>query len=162
MAQQCPESLIIQTRDHAWVDTTDYSTKPYWERRRCPVCELEDMRLHDRSKPCARNAWEVTTPCIEPVKESVSYDELVAELKQYGVRERPYCMGVPGKWIVGFRTGQGSVCPMIEVQAIQTLDHGFARLVRWVRARQYRVNQYSNIDYLRKLEDHSCCCCDDD
>ena len=162
MTQQCPEPQAVQTLDHAWVDITDYSTKPFWERRRCPVCGLEDIRLHDRSEPHTRNAWEVTTPCIEPVKNKIFYDELICELKRHGVREQPHCVGVPGNWTVGFNIGGSYPFPMLYAKGMETLENGFAKLLRWIRARQYNVNRYSDFEYQRRLADHSCACCDDD
>lgn len=140
---------VPDTRQHAW------KTKPgkphsYWEERLCKVCQLEDMRVRDRSELGPRHDWSITTPCIEPVPENVSYQEFAKELKEHMVCKDPLLVGVPGKWYIGFSIGSGGyhLYPYIETD---TVEHGFSTLLKWVRARQYNLYRYSDLDYLDKL-----------
>lgn len=148
-------------RQHQWVDTTDYSAAPYWENRRCSVCGLDDLRLHNRSEPHTRNNWEVTSPCIELVPDTVSYEDLVRELAEHDVRAKPWVVGVPGDWKVGFFVSTFPY-PSLEAKAPQTLEHGFAKLLRWIRARQYNVNRYSQFYEMERRANYVCPCADDD
>ena len=146
-------------REHAWEPVIE-NPHPMWEERTCAVCGLKDMRARDRHPP--RGDWEVTTPCIEPVPDTVTYDALLAELTEHGVKERPYVMGHPGSWCVGFFIGLGAVYPSIHVESPLALEHGFAQLLRLIRARQYNVHRYSDIGYQRQLANYTCHCGDVD
>ncbi len=148
-------------RPHTWVDKT--KTPSLWEDRACLVCKLEDTRDKDPKAPFRK--WRVTTPCIEPVPELVSCRDLERELDAHGVRERPLCIGSPTSgWVVGFSIGgRGyNVYPRIEVKGSLSLEHAFADLTRWIRARQYEPDRYSDFSYARQLADSSCACGDDD
>ena len=135
-------------REHAWIIETE-NPHPMWEERTCAVCELKDQRSRDRRPP--RSDWEVTTPCIEPVPDTVTYEALLAELALHNVKEQPHVMGHPGSWHIGFFIGRGRVYPSYWIEAPRTLEHGFAKLLRWVRARQYNVRLYSDIAYQHDL-----------
>lgn len=149
-----------EERKHQWVDVSE---KPdsYWETRRCLICELQDMRLRDRSKPHSRNKWEVSTPCIEPVPDTISFEELKRELAEHNVSEKPWAVGHPGKWTVGFYMGTFPY-PMLDAKGRETLEHGFAKLLRWVRARQYNLNRYSRFEEERRRANYVHPCEDDD
>lgn len=147
----------MSTHEHQWVERTK-DPHPYWRDRDCAVCHLHDMRVREPSGHGPRDEWSVTTPCIEPVPERVSFDVLQAELKQHKVKESPHAVGHPGKWCVGLWIGGSHPYPMIQVP---DLDLGWAELLRWVRARQYNVHRYSDIEYQKRLAEPDPCYCDD-
>lgn len=137
--------------EHQW-EVKPGEPHPYWEERRCTVCHLDDMRLRDRnSNPNGpRYNWGVKMPCIEPVPNVVDYSALVQELRERKVPRHVLCVGVPGKWFVGFQIPRTYPYPMLEAK---TIEEGFAELLRWIRARQYDVYKHSDMSYQEKEPD---------
>ncbi len=158
-----PNSAKQTVCQHQWVDVSE-KPETYLENRRCLICELEDVRHRDPVGRHYRNDWKVETPCIEPVSKTVSYEDLVRELAENKVRAKPWVVGVPGDWTVGFFIGGNEIFPfpMLVVKAPKTIEHGFAKLLRWVRARQYVLGRYSQFDEMCRRAHTSHCCCDDD
>ena len=122
-------------REHAWAPPRG-KRHDIWELRVCSVCDLEDARRWDGS-----SAWEVTTPCIEPVPSGVTFRALKAELRRHKVRDRPLVVGAPGHWYVGFSLGTIEWHQYPSLPA-STIKEGFALLLRWIRARHYDVTRY--------------------
>lgn len=150
-------------RQHEWKDQS-YSPDSFLEERICRVCDLTDRRLRNVANPF----WQVTTPCIEPVPDLVRFEDLMEELRAHGVRETPMAIGHPGNWQIGFALLQQKslnrhgTCPRIPIAGNDTLEHGWARLMRWIRARQYSVNMYSTFFDQYKLHNRSDDDCGDD
>lgn len=160
-------------QEHSWKDLTHVEGR---EERVCTVCGLDDMRFgKDES-------WRIKTPCIEPLGQRVSYEELVKELGNNPVRvhhqgitrERTFeelvlCHGTPGKWRVGLYAGSGS--PFVFSSPLDNdgsilghvpeLEIGFARLLRGMRARQYDPYRHSSYGYVLQLADSPRYCDDD-
>lgn len=138
-------------RPHSWIIKTE-NPHPYWEERHCPTCLLHDMRVRDRSTDGPRRDWGVVVPCIEPVPDQVSYGDLVRDIREHGVKERPLAYGVPGDWTVGFSLGgRGRVYPSFHATAPRTLEYAFADLTRWIRVRRYDTYLHSDLSYQRSL-----------
>ena len=146
------EMIDQEKKPHDWQDLP--KDESMWCRRRCSVCKLEDIFPKDGSPRSLRSvgAWIADSSCIEPVPEKVTYEELMAELKIHHVSEQPIVIGYPGKWSVGFRIFCRSGVtnfPHFEVIAPLTMEHGFAELLRWIRAREYNFDREPNFNYLR-------------
>ncbi len=165
--------------EHQWEELKRDKDSDIRERH-CAVCDLttrQDLRAakyhKDRGTYDEKKSWSVHTPCIEPVPERVSYEDLVKELKAHPAKvwntygggkvtktfeDRIHCMGVPGRWRVGFST-ERSVSPYHSPFA--ELELGFAWILRYMRARQYDPYLYSDLSYQEQLGRHDDCCSDD-
>lgn len=134
-------------REHDWVEVSDNGVR---EDRRCKLCGVPDNRIR-------KSPWQVTTPCIEPVPDKVSYQALIAEIKvqlpqEYAHKQligRIVCHGVPGNWQVGFSTYM-STYPH-QKDGFRELEHGFASVLRYLRARQFDPYKYSDLSYQERL-----------
>ena len=174
-----PSQAAVQTatneRPHAWVYVPKIPLDGDWEYRDCPHCGLQDSRApsfnnHNRE-------WRVTTPCIIPVPENLTFDTLCTELKEHGrlgcerneahYNLRPYVMGWPGKWSIGFIVyGEGGKTMLVPDLHAETLEQGWALLLRWLRAREYspeahRHYESTNVNW-RIIKEPSCPHDDDD
>jgi hypothetical protein len=145
-------------REHDWKTSEGNGVR---KDRRCELCEISEFSIRD-------SPWQVTTPCIEPVPERVSYEELVAEIRANVADERlreqlvgrVQCIGVPGQWRVGLFVGGGSVWPFRN-KPFQDMEVGFARLLRYLRGRQFNPDSDSDLQYAARLAHHDCPCDDD-
>jgi hypothetical protein len=157
--------------EHVWEPMPEYEFSPY-ERRRCPVCHLDDSRNKDDGTwfPHASNLkWKVTTPCIEPVPEKISYHCFVEEVfsavadkrRAQELVGRIRCIGVPGSWSVGIVV-DGRVTYPEHKELHKDYEVGFAEVLRWLRARQFDPYKYSDLHYRERLADRSDCCAYDD
>lgn len=157
--------------EHVWESKPEYEGSPY-ERRRCAVCHLDDGRNKNDGTwlPHAENLkWRVTTPCIEPVPEKISYHLLVEEIfsafsdkrKAQDLLNRIRCIGVPGNWAVGIVISGRVTYPEVK-EPFKDYDYGFAEVLRWLRARQFDPYRYSDLHYRERLADRSDCCIDSD
>lgn len=150
-------------RKHSWKELPRDEVR---RERVCLTCGLGDVRIRTRD-----DTWCVTTPCIEPVPERVTYEALVAELAahpveveiSWGIRRREtfdkkiHCEGVPGKWRVGL-TGakhlfvfRSPLDRAFWTPEYAELELGFARLLRDLRARDYNPFTYS--EYYQRLQE---------
>lgn len=180
MSQE-PNTIETAGRAHQWINKK-VAEGATWDERDCPLCGLHDQRKRSDMKqikgktvfvPTPEAPWGVTTPCIEPVPESITYEAFMADLKEHdclpGPRSfmgTPHAMGHPGKWRVGLRTtsirGGAELKPAIEVE---DLERGWTLLLRWIRARQYllTMHRYESTGVHGMTIAHDTCgCCDDD
>ncbi len=140
-------------REHDWEATLDNGVR---RERRCRLCEVPDWSIND-------SPWRVRTPCIEPVPERVSYEELKAEIRlnvahEYKHRllvERIQCVGVPGRWRVGLAVAGDGIWPSRK-EPFKDMEVGFAELLRYLRARQFDPYKYSDLRYNEQLAHHDC------
>lgn len=141
-------------RQHQWNEPFSISASYLWEERVCKICGLKDRRYKT-----AGASWEIRTPCIEPVPDLVRFEDLMEELRAHEVRETPMAIGHPGNWQIGFallrqkNLNRHGTCPKIPITGDDTLEHGWAQLLRWIRARQYSVSKYS--DFSGQYEWHN-------
>lgn len=139
-------------REHAWVARSN--PYPDWEERDCPVCGLQDKRyIGEETLFERRREWGVKIPCIEQPPEKVTFQELTTELEQHGEKQprlSPYAMGNPNRWTIGlFRSGARGLTqlrPAIILTPDQTLEHGWAQLLRWIRVRQYQPSKFEHYE----------------
>lgn len=142
--------LLVSEFEHQW-EPKPTAPNSLFQERFCPVCELRDRRVVKRKSGDTVHGWQVFTPCIEPVPESVEYQDLILELIEHGVHLRPWCIGAPGEWTVGFVVDRDrKPYPAIKLKTHENLEHGYARLTRWIRARTYRADLYSGIAFSKK------------
>ncbi len=137
-------SILTQFIEHAWEPK---KTKPSYafQERYCPICELWDRRHWVRKPHDKSHGWQIETGCIIPVPDRVDYEDLVLELVEHGLGLRPWCIGAPGQWTVGFVVARDSKpYPAIKLMTHEDLNNGFAHLTRWIRVRQYRPDMYSH------------------
>lgn len=131
-------------KEHSWVAN---DTHPYWEQRRCSVCHLEDLRIwpeRQERDDCTSNHWREKRGCIEPVPDSITYEDLLAEMSAAELRQgagrfllMPHAQGRPGQWTVSF----ASSAPHLTVA---TLEEGWAELLRWLRVRGFDQSEVRN------------------
>lgn len=137
-------SILTQSIEHAWVPRETKPGHPFQERY-CPICELWDRRPLVRKPQDNSHGWQIKTGCILPVPDRVEYDDLVLELMEHELVIRPWCIGAPGQWTVGFVVAcDAKPYPAIKLKTHEDLNCGFAHLTRWIRARQYRLDLYSH------------------
>lgn len=131
-----------------------------WEERDCPVCGLYDSRRQNPERErhlVPHGNWKVTTPCIEPVPERVTFEAFIADLTAHDIdilnpkrSIAPHAMGHPGNWRVGFKrylqNDEVRLDPAIEIKAPLDLEHGWAALLRWLRARHYDMYTHRNYE----------------
>lgn len=144
-----------EARMHNWRQKPTNSTEYFVYY--CPVCGLEYSRKASDRKVVATDEWKMTVPCIEPVPERVSQAVLLQDLKDHGIRESCVAIGLPGDWRVGFylRSSKGvAAYPSFKVA---DLEIGFALLLRWVRSRNYKLENDHHYTYLKKLYDTPYC-----
>jgi hypothetical protein len=157
--------------EHAWQPVSQYEGSPY-EERLCPTCGLKDARSKDDGTwlPGADTLkWKVTTPCIEPVPEKISYHRLVEEIflglsdkrKAQELVNRIRCIGVPGKWAVGIVINGHVTYPEVK-EPFKDYDYGFAEVLRWLRVRQFDPYKYSDLAYRERLAKPDLSCAYDD
>ena len=148
------DDSITNGPEHQWASK---SAPPgsRWQERHCPVCGLWDRRHAERKVGSNGHGWQVTLPCIEPVPERVEYHELFLELFEHRVQLKPICVGVPGDWTVGFDQSEGVLVPKVKIFAPDTLEHGFAALLRWIRVRRYDPRCFSDIGQRLRQADRS-------
>ncbi|GEM_PF-2736879 len=136
---------------HAWKQVDQYEGSPY-EERFCGICHLKDIRSQDGGR------WKVGTPCIERVPKTISYDRLIREIFQFvedkrkaqELLNRIRCIGVPGAWAVGIVLN-GYVTYPEHKELYKDFEAGFAEVLRWLRARQFNLYQYSDLAYREQL-----------
>lgn len=164
--------------DHKWVNRNNPKSFT-WEERDCAVCGLHDMRLQNKNEIGGRKEWTVITPCIVVPPETISFEDLIADLKQHGVEceniyncgSIPFAMGDPRKWTIGFKS-QGrhdsiNMAPAFVIKPPLTLEHGWSQILRWMRARNYKPYMYPGYEDTngsgdRTIKPASCHCHDDD
>lgn len=141
--------------EHQWKKSFENEDR---EERECALCQLTDHRRKRGSMWAEPSGWKIATPCIEPVPERVSFDELVNELKEnpreveieYGIKriktfdDLVLCIGRPGKWRVGLSFFDGLFPDKYGV-TYQTLEEAYSALLRWMRARNYNPYLYSDL-----------------
>ncbi len=171
--------------EHVWSPVKQYEGSPY-EERLCSVCLLKDGRNKDNGtfhRDAEALKWYVTTPCIEPVPDSIDFDALIVELAanpvsiqiDYGmVRTRTFddavfCTGRPGAWRVGLYLTTDGLFPerpdrkLADRQApYPTIERASAELLRWMRARQYDPYMYSDLRRRVEMDRTRDSCCHDD
>lgn len=157
--------------EHDWEMLSQYEGSPY-EDRLCRVCHLKDGRNKDDGTwlPHAENLkWKVTTPCIEPVPEKISYHRLVEEIFA-GVQgkrmaqdlvDKIRCIGVPGRWSVGIVINGHVTYPEVK-DPYKDFEAGFAEMLRWLACRQFDPYKYSDLHYREQLAYSRDNCCGDD
>ena len=163
-------STTSEPREHQWVVPPNADPGSYWEDRDCPVCGLRDSKIRNRQATEFGGMWRVTTPCIEPPPPSMSFDDLLADLKAHGLgQSEVYAVGNPKCWAIGFRRMRGrdeKLEPDIRIVPPQTLEHGWSELVRWLRARQYAPDTFAMYKSTTGNDGftlaHGCDCGDDD
>jgi hypothetical protein len=143
---------------HAWNEEplTPGQIRAY---RNCDVCGLQDSKLLQSKHPQHPGTqWQVTTPCIEPIPETITWEEFKADLAANGFEHRGvasnqyrslpfvYAEGNPDDWRVGIEWHDSSIAirrePTFNIKAPETLERGYALVLQWLRARHYHPRKY--------------------
>jgi hypothetical protein len=74
--------------------------------------------------------------------ETIDAEDFRMKLIEHGVTYRAVIQDLAGGMIIGFRMEDDSVYPKLRIESHQTVEHAYARLLRWTKARYYDVNRY--------------------
>ena len=137
------DSLVMQGPTHQWFAVATLRGSGL-QKRYCPVCRLCDSRDGNLPHPNENHGWKVQTPCIAPMPETIDAEDFRMKLIEHGVTHRPVIKQTAMGNIIGFKMEDDSIHPQLRVDSRQSIEHAYARLLRWVKARYYDVKRYSD------------------
>lgn len=136
------DSLVMQGPPHVWIKLM-IPRDAKVQKRYCPTCQLCDSRPNV-PHPNENHGWQVYTPCILPVPETIDEESFRLKLIEHGVTHRYAIQETAMGSVIGFKMEDETLYPKLKIMPKQTVEHAFSRLLRWVKARYYVISRYKD------------------